>query len=258
MGGRFLDAPHENLSLPKGGSLVLQRTKIGQALVGAAFLMTAACHGGSNALPAMPVTSEAIPAPALDPDKKPKPPKLLLSPKAIAFTAVGSASAKKLVASEKNYKGKFKVTSTCGSAVTISPKSAKGPKATLTLTPVAAVSSCTVTVSDTKKQKATAKISVVLPAPPALNVNPSSLSFDATGSTYASTFAITQTGTGAFKETDTCSGIATVAAPSLKAPSSTVTVTPSAAGTCTITITDAYAQIKTVAVSVTTSGIIIQ
>lgn len=236
---------------------MLQRTKIGQVLVGAAFLMTAACHGGSNTLPAMPLTSGAIPAPALDPDK-PKAPALTLSPKAIAFTAVGSASAKKLVASEKNYKGKFKVVTTCGSAVTISPKAVKGPKATLTLTPVSAVSSCTVTVSDAKKHKATAKISVVLPPPPALNVNPSSLSFDATGATYASTFAITQTGTGAFKETDSCSGIATVTPASLQAPSSTVTVTPVAAGTCTITVSDAYGQSKQVAVSVTTSGIIIQ
>jgi hypothetical protein len=232
---------------------VLRRTKIGQALVGVAFLMTAACHGGPNALPAVPLTSGAIPAPARDPDKKA--PTLKLSVKALAFTAAGAASAKKIVASEKNYTGTFKVSTTCGSAVTVAPKKAKGPKATLKVTPVSTVSSCTLTVKDTKKHKATATISVTLPA---LNVNPASLSFDATGASYATTFAITQTGSGAFKQTNNCSSIATVASASLKAPSATVTVTPSAAGTCTITVTDAYGQSKPVAISVTTSGIIIQ
>jgi hypothetical protein len=252
-GGRFLDAACENLSLPKGGSSVLHRTKIGQALVGAAFLVTAACHGGPSALPSMPLTSGAIPAPAMDPDKKA--PKLKLSVKTIAFTAAGNASAKTIVASEKNYKGSFKVATTCGSAVTVAPKKAKGPKATFKVTPVSAVSSCTLTVSDSKKRKATATISVTLPA---LNVNPASLSFDATGASYATTFAITQSGSGAFKQTNTCSSIATVASASLKAPAATVTVTPTAAGTCTITVSDAYGQTKPVAISVTTSGIIIQ
>ncbi len=232
---------------------MLHKTKIGQALVGVAFLMTAGCHGGPNALPSTPFTSGAIPAPATDPDTKA--PTLKLSPKTLAFTAAGVASAKKIVASEKNYNGKFKIATTCGSAVKVAPKSAKGPKATLTVTPVSAVSSCTVTVSDSKKHKATAKISVTLPA---LNVNPATLSFDATGASYATTFAITQTGTGAFKQTNTCSTIAAVASGTLKAPSAVVTVTPKAAGTCTITVTDAFGQSKPVAVSVTTSGIIIQ
>jgi hypothetical protein len=240
---------------------VLHRTKIGQALVGAAFLMTAACHGGPNALPSTPLSSGAVQAPAMDsanatdPDKKKKPGKLKLSLATIAFTAAGAASAKTVVASETNYKGVLKVATTCGSAVTVTPVKGKGPKLTLKVTPVSAVSSCMLTVSDTKKHKATATISVTLPA---LNVNPASLSFDATGAAYATTFAITQTGTGAFKQTNTCSAFATVASASLKAPSSTVTVTPKAAGSCTITVSDAYGQIKSVAVSVTTSGIIIQ
>ena len=232
---------------------MLHRTKIGQALVGAAFLMTAACHGGPNALPSMPLTSGAIPAQAVDPDKKA--PTLKLSVKTLAFTAAGAASAKTIVASEKNYKGAFKVATTCGSAVTVAPKKAKGPKVTLTVTPVAAVTSCTLTVTDSKKHKATATISVTLPA---LDVNPASLSFDATGASYATSFTIKQTGTGAFKLAGTCASIATVASASLKAPSATVTVTPTAAGTCTITVSDAYGQSEPVAVSVTTSGIIIQ
>jgi hypothetical protein len=229
---------------------VFHRTKIGRALVGAAFLATAACHGGPSALPAAPLTPGAIPAP----DKKAAA-TLKLSPTTIAFTSAGAASKKTIVATEKGYTGAFKVASTCGSAVTVAPAKVKGPKATLTVTPVSAVSSCTLTVSDTKKHKATAKISVTLPA---LKVNPASLSFDAVGNSYATTFAITQTGTGAFKQANTCSAVATVAATTLKAPLAKVTVTPKAAGTCTITVSDAYGQSKPVAITVTTSGIIIQ
>ncbi|HTA37752.1 MAG TPA: hypothetical protein VK760_01690 [Candidatus Acidoferrales bacterium] len=235
---------------------MLNRTKIGQALVGAAFLATAACHGGSSTLPATPLNSGAIQAPAIGSERPDvKLGKLKVTPATIAFTATGAASKKTIVANEKNYTGVLKVATTCGSAVTVTPAKANGPKATFTVTPVAAIASCTLTVSDTKKHKATAKISVTLPK---LNVNPASLSFDAVGAAYATTFAITQTGTGAFKQTNTCSAIATIASASLKAPSATVTVTPKAAGTCSITVADAYGQTKPVAITVTTSGIIIQ
>jgi len=222
---------------------VFHRTKIGQALVGAAFLMIVACHGGPATLPSTPLSSGAVPAP----EKKAAPLKLSLA--TLTFTAVGAASAKTIVASEKDYKGAFKIVTTCGSAVTVSPKKSKGPKATLTLTPVSAVPSCTLKVTDSKKHTATAKISVTFPA---LTVNPAALSFGAVGSSYAKTFAIAQTGTGAFKQTNTCSAIATIASGSLNAPSATVTVTPVAAGSCTITVFDAYGQSKPVAISVTT------
>ena len=254
--GRFLDASCENLRLPKGGSHVLHRTKVGQLLVAAAFLAATGCQGAQSAMPALPLSSGAAATAATDTSPaKPKKLTLKLSVKTLAFTAAGASFAKPIVVTETGYTGAFKIASTCGSAVTIAAIKPKGPKATLTVTPVTAISSCTVTVKDTKKHKASAIISVTLPP---LSVNPATLSFDATGSTYATTFAITQTGTGAFTETDTCSGIASVASVAWKAPSATATVTPTAAGTCTITIKDAYGQSKTVAVSVTTSGIIIQ
>jgi len=214
-----------------------------------------ACHAGTSVLPA------GNAAPGGDPEVKHG---VALSPKKLAFSASGAAAAKTLVASEAGYKGAFKLASTCGSAVTVAPKSAKGPKATLEVTPRKAIAKCTLTVSDAKKNTAVATISVTLtgptssPSPPALNVNPSSLSFDAAGASYAQTFAVTQSGTAAFKESDTCASIATVASASWKAPSATGTVTPQAAGTCAITISDAYGQSKVVSVTVTTSGIIIQ
>lgn len=231
---------------------MFNRTQAGRALVGAAFLVAAGCHGGPGTLPAVPLQPGAAQGAASEPDAKVV---LKLSAKSLSFTAVGAGSAKTIVATEKNYKGKFKVSTTCGASVTVSPKTAKGPKGTFKVTPVSAVSSCKLTVSDTAKHKATATISVSIPA---LNVNPTSLSFDAVGNSYANTFAVTQTGTGAFKESDTCFNIASVATGTFKAPSATVTVTPTGAGTCNVTVTDAYGQQKSVAITVTTSGIIIQ
>jgi hypothetical protein len=240
---------------------VLHRTQTVKALAAAAILLVAACHGGSSVLPPAGVPQDA----SAIPDKKPA---IKLTPAKLAFTAAGKSAAKTIEASEAGYTGAFKLASTCGKAVTIAPKKAKGPKAKLTVTPVSNVAKCTLTVSDTKKNEAVATISVTLtgptptpsptPAPPALNVNPATLSFDATGASYAQTFAVTQTGTGAFKENDTCASIATVTSASWSAPSATGTVTPLAAGTCTVTITDSYNQIKTVGITVTTSGIIIQ
>jgi hypothetical protein len=202
-------------------------------------------------MPAVPFQPGAAPASIGQPDAKVA---IKLSVKALAFTAVGASSAKSILATETGYKGTFKATTTCGAAVTVAPASHKGPKALFKVTPISSAT-CTLTVRDAHKHKATAKISVTLPA---LNVNPSLLNFDATGASYASTFAVTQTGTGSFTEKDTCSGIVTVSAPAWKAPAATATVTPTAAGTCTITVTDAFGQSQAVAITVTTSGIIIQ
>ncbi|HXM06701.1 MAG TPA: hypothetical protein VN936_04520, partial [Candidatus Acidoferrum sp.] len=69
------------------------------------------------------------------------------------------------------------------------------------------------------------------------------------------TFSASETGyTGAFTESDTCSGIASVAAGA----AGSYTITPSGAGTCSVTITDSYAQKAAVAVSVTVTGGVIQ
>jgi hypothetical protein len=230
---------------------VLHRSKVTRVLAGAALLAAAACHGGPGAMPAVPSQPGTAFASSGQPEVKAA---IKLSVKSLAFTAVGAASAKSVTATETGYKGKFKATTTCGASVTVAPASKKGPTAVFKVTPVSSAS-CVLTVSDTAKHKATARISVTLPA---LNISPATLNFDATGASYASTFTVTQTGTGAFTEKDTCASIAAVTPAAWKAPSATVTVTPSAAGTCTITITDAYGQSKPVAISVTTSTIGIQ
>jgi hypothetical protein len=94
------------------------------------------------------------------------------------------------------------------------------------------------------------------PTPPgALAVKPTSLTFIGTGAALATTFTASESGyTGAFKESDTCSGIATVAAGAAGA----YTITPSGAGSCSVTIADSYAQKAVVAVSVTVTGGVVQ
>jgi hypothetical protein len=95
--------------------------------------------------------------------------------------------------------------------------------------------------------------------PGVLNVNPTSVAVAGLGSTYALQFVAGETGyTGAFTESDTCSGVATVTTPSAKGPSATYTVTGVAAGTCTATIKDSFGQSAAEAISVTTGTIVIQ
>jgi hypothetical protein len=94
------------------------------------------------------------------------------------------------------------------------------------------------------------------PTPPGtLAVKPASLTFIGTGAALATTFTASETGyTGAFNESDTCSGIATVAAGA----AGSYAITPSGAGSCNVTIADSYAQKAAVAVSVTVTGGVIQ
>jgi hypothetical protein len=94
----------------------------------------------------------------------------------------------------------------------------------------------------------------------ALAAAPTALTFTQAGAGAAETFAASETGyTGTFKESDTCSGIATVAvAGSPAGPSATFSVTPQSGGSCTITVSDTYAQKATVAISITTSGLVLQ
>jgi hypothetical protein len=94
------------------------------------------------------------------------------------------------------------------------------------------------------------------PTPPGtLAVKPASLAFIGTGAALATTFTASETGyTGAFTESDTCSGIATVAGGA----AGSYTITPSGAGSCSVSIADSFAQKAAVEVSVTVTGGVIQ
>jgi hypothetical protein len=135
----------------------------------ATLSLVVACSGNNGGaipgstgamLPVAPAASFAVdPLAAKSPIK--------VTHKSLDFTST-TAKAETDAISETKYTGKFTLTSTCGKSVTISPKELKGPKATITVTPVDAVS-CTITVSDKAKNKAA--ISVVVkssatPTPP--------------------------------------------------------------------------------------------
>jgi hypothetical protein len=98
-------------------------------------------------------------------------------------------------------------------------------------------------------------------APPAgvLSANPTSLSINGTGASYAQNIYVQETGyTGAFSESDTCATIATVTPSNGAGPATTFTVTPSAAGTCAAKFADTNGNQTSVAVTVTTTGFTVQ
>jgi hypothetical protein len=92
-----------------------------------------------------------------------------------------------------------------------------------------------------------------------LTVTPSSVNILGTGSSYAVSLQVQESGYGGtFAESDTCAQIATVSPTSGSGPSATFTVTGVQAGTCTITIADQNNQKQSVPVTVTTNGFTIQ
>ena len=107
---------------------------------------------------------------------------------------------------------------------------------------------------------------IVLPSPvptgvprSPLSVSPNPVNVTGTGAGSATKIAVQESGySGAFTESDTCSGIAAIAAPSnLNGPSVTFTAEGIAAGTCSASFTDSNAQKASTSVVVTTGGIII-
>src|ERR1700730_9315760 len=119
-----------------------------------------------------------------------------------------------------------------------------GATPTPTATPVGATPTPTPTPTATPTP---GPAPVVVPAP-------TSLAFTGLGAPSAGSVSVTEAGyAGAFSETDSCAGIATVATAS-----PTFTVTPVAVGTCSIKISDTAQHSVAVPVTVTTSGLVVQ
>jgi len=96
-----------------------------------------------------------------------------------------------------------------------------------------------------------APLTPIFPVAAALHLTAANLTFVAAGAAHAQTFDATETGyAGAFVESDTCAGLATVTPSSASGPSATFAVTPSANGSCTVTIHDANAQSTAVGVAI--------
>jgi hypothetical protein len=85
-----------------------------------------------------------------------------------------------------------------------------------------------------------------------LSVNPIAIQLLGIGSSNAASGLVQETGySGTFRESDTCSGIATVLPSSGAGPALAFNVTGVAAGNCTATFSDAQNQHVTTAISVT-------
>jgi outer membrane biosynthesis protein TonB len=135
-----------------------------------------------------------------------------------------------------------------GATPTPTPTATPAPTATPTPTP-----SATPTPTATPAPTAT-PTPTPTPTPVPVVPAPTSLAFTALGASNAQNVSVSESGYGGtFSETDSCAGIATIAAAS-----PTFTVTPIAVGTCSITIFDISQRMVTVPVTVTTSGLVVQ
>jgi hypothetical protein len=125
-----------------------------------------------------------------------------------------------------------------------------GATPTPTATPVGA----TPTPTPTATPVAATPTPTPTPTPGPVVPAPTSLAFTGLGAPNAQSVSVTESGySGTFSEVDTCANIATIATAS-----PTFTVTPVAIGTCAITILDISQRHVAVAVTVTTSGLVVQ
>jgi hypothetical protein len=129
-------------------------------------------------------------------------------------------------------------------------------RATLASIVVSAVIALALAACTPPYQVNSGPVPTAAPTPPGtLAVNPKTLTFIGTSAALATTVTAGESGyTGAFTESDTCAGIATVTAGTV----GSYTIAPSGAGSCSVTIADSFAQKAAVAVSVTTSNAVVQ
>ncbi len=175
-----------------------------------------------------------------------------VKPSALAFTSTGSGAARKADVSQSGYDGKFAESDTCASVAKIRQTSNANGSASYTVTPMAK-GDCVATFAGGNGAQGRLAITVALPGD--ILVEPSSLQFDATGSDAAQKVGISQSGfTGAFEESDTCKGIATIDAISNKNGHAKYRVTPVAMGTCTATFHGGHKQTAPLSIAVAPPG----
>jgi hypothetical protein len=97
-----------------------------------------------------------------------------------------------------------------------------------------------------------------IPASGGLSAQPASVDVLGVGATFVKTITVSEDSyTGAFTETDTCSGIATLASSSPAGPSAAFVATGVASGTCVATFADAHGQKTAATIAVSVSNVII-
>ena len=144
-----------------------------------------------------------------------------------------SAPSQQFVVTDKNFNGSFIQSNSCTAIASVNAQTnpAVGPTAIWNVAPVGP-GTCSVQITD---GLATTMVVVAVNGP--LTANPTSVSFQSTSS-IAQSITVGAVGyTGAFTESDTCSGIAAIAPSGSNAatgPSAIFTVTPARIGACSI------------------------
>ncbi|MHB8198963.1 MAG: hypothetical protein ACYDGW_11995 [Vulcanimicrobiaceae bacterium] len=186
----------------------------------------------------------------------PPPQPVRLSTSTMNFTALGASAAQPVTVWQSALTTAYAESDTCKGVATIAQTSrvALGT-ATYSVTPIGA-GGCTATFTGTANESAVLTITSAPNAGGGVTANPSSLSFLAIGASYAQNLNVSQSNfTGAYSESDSCTGVVTVSVTSNSGGAAVYEVTPAAVGTCQITITGGSGKTATVGVTVTSTSV---
>jgi hypothetical protein len=182
---------------------------------------------------------------------------VVVAPSSLAFVKTGSGAAQNVGVSQSNYGGAFAEANNCAGVATVVTKSNAGGSATYVVTPVAK-GKCAITFTGGNHQGTPLPVSVAPPGPSPVLVNPSAMTFVATGSGAARNVAVTQANfAGAFTEKDTCSAVATIAQIANAGGSASYKVTPVAKGHCSVTFTGGENQSAPLTIAVAPPGSVV-
>jgi hypothetical protein len=196
-----------------------------------------ATFSGANKEIALLAISVAVPLPG----------DVSVTPHSLTLFTAGPGGSQQVKVTQLHYDGAFTEKNTCaGIAVIASVNTASGGAAEYSAT---AIAKGTCTAIFTGGDGKSAPLSVMVLAP--VEVQPDSLTFVHAGSGAARHVAVTQSGfTGAFTESDTCKGIATVSQQNNTGGTASYMITPIGNGDCVATFTGGDQQSAPLSVAV--------
>ena len=182
-----------------------------------------------------------------------------LSTSTMKFTALGASAAQTMTVWQSTLTTAYTESDTCKGVATIAQTSPVTlGTAVYSVTPTGA-GGCTATFTGTGNESAVLTITSAPSGGGGVTANPSSLSFLAIGASYFQNLNVSQSNfTGAYSESDNCTGVVTVGVTSNTAGSAVYEVTPTGVGTCQITITGGNGKTATIGVTATSTSVGIQ
>jgi hypothetical protein len=176
---------------------------------------------------------------------------VVVSPSSLTFGATGAGNAKNVTVSQSGYGGTFAASGDCSGIATVSASRNADGKAAYAVTPAGA-GSCDETFTGGGGKSA--PLTIVVTVPGGVSASPAPLAFQRTGKSSAIVETVTQPGYhGKFAESDTCAGIATLAAGGNAGGTAAYSVTPVSAGRCQAVFTGGNQQSFTLHVGVTST-----